>query len=202
MTKTKAAGTLLLFLWLAVSPEDGLPQGKKSELHVYLMDCVGLSGDLLDAIRDEVDAIYRPAHIRIVWLEQRPPNPTQPYEARVYILAELPPSIRRLLTISKARAPMALILPIRPTELSADIYVSRNAVLGRASRRHPLPTKLMSRALGRAVAHELAHRFLRSRHTRQGILRPVFSERDLIDKDRSDLFFTLAQIAVLEAAAL
>lgn len=96
---------------------------------------------------------------------------------------------------------MALTLGIRPTEPAADIYVSRKAVLGRASQSHALPQKHMARALGRSLAHELAHRFLRSRHTERGILRSNFSERDLIDGNRSDLFFTPGQMKVLQATA-
>jgi hypothetical protein len=203
MKTTRVAGTpLLLLLSLAASPEDGLAEEARPELHVYLMDCIGLSDGLLDGVRDEVDAIYAPTHVRIVWQEERPPDPTKRYQARVYLLDELPPSLKTLMTISKGSAPMALTLGIRPTEPAADIYISRKAVLGRASQSHGLPLQHMARALGRTLAHELAHRFLRSRHTERGILRSIFRERDLIDGNRSGLFFSPEQIAVLQATAL
>ncbi len=201
MTTSNQATRFLLILLMASSARAALAQEMKPELHVYMMDCIGLADDLLDGMRAEVDGIYSPAGVRIVWVEERPPDPAKPYDARAYILDELPPSLRNLMSISKGRAPMAITLGPRPTEPTADIYVSRNAVLGRASNRHALAKIHMVRALGRTLAHELAHRFLRSSHTETGILKPVLSERDLIDGDRSDLFFTAGQIRLLEATA-
>ena len=97
---------------------------------------------------------------------------------------------------------MAITLGPKPTEPSAVIYVSRDAVLGRASSRHPLAAVHMARALGRTIAHELAHRFLKSRHTEQGILRSTLTDRDLIDGNFSDLFFTAEQTRRLHATTV
>ena len=47
---------------------------------------------------------------------------------------------------------MAITLGRKPTEPTADIYIAKDAVLGRASERHALAVVHMSRALGRVIA--------------------------------------------------
>jgi hypothetical protein len=53
--------------------------------------------------------------------------------------------------------------------------------------------------LGRVFAHELAHRFLRSGHTKKGILKDSLDSRDLIEQDRTGLFFSSNQMEILSA---
>ncbi|HXV62065.1 MAG TPA: hypothetical protein VEK15_15305 [Vicinamibacteria bacterium] len=205
MIRSVAANRLVVSVSLALtlaSRGTAGAEGAAPELHVFVQDCVGLNEDFLRAIQVEVEHIYTEAGVRIVWLEERPPDPVEAYQARAFVLEELPPSLRRLMSISKGRAPLAITLGPRPTEPSADIYVSRKAVLGRASYRRALAEKHMARALGRTLAHELAHRFLRSSHTEQGVLKATLEERDLIDSDRSDLFWTAEQRQLLQATAM
>ena len=194
------ATALTLFL-LALGGGAAGAAERERELHVYVLDCVGLGDELLEAMRTEVEDIYSDTGIRIVWLEERPPEPAKSHEAAVYILDELPPALRSLLQISKGSAPMAMNLGPRPTEPAALIYVSRKAVLGRASFRHAIVKDHMVRAFGRTIAHELAHRFLRSSHTEEGILKPTLSGRELIDGDSSDMFFTTGQMRLLHETA-
>lgn len=200
-TSTKAATWVwITWLWLASlggtsGAADALP-----ELSVYLLDCVGLGDDLLEAIRLEVVNIYSDTGVGIVWLGE-PPEPARAHEARAYILDDLPPSLRRLVDISGGRAPLALTLGRGPRAPGADIYLSRKAVVGRASKSGARALKHLARAFGRTRAHELAHRYLRSGHTPKGILRATLTEHDLIDGDHSDLFFTDDQIRRLRATA-
>lgn len=201
LAATRLVVSVSLALALALASQGGAVEATRPapELHVYVLDCVGLNDDLLRAMQVEVEHIYADAGVGIVWLEDRPPDPVEAYQARAYLLEELPPSLRQLMSISKGRAPLAITLGPRPTKPSADIYVSRTAVLGRASHRHAIAEKHKARALGRTLAHELAHRFLRSNHTEQGVLKSILEERDLIDADRSDLFWTAEQKRLLQA---
>ena len=201
MSNTATKQSVAILLLMAFCGGDVAGQ-TTPELHVYLIDCAGLADRLLEAMRAEVDDIYADAGVRIVWFEARPPAPAQNHVARVYVLQELPLSLRRRMKISKRSAPMAITLGPTATQPSANIYVSSKAVLARASFRRAIMPIQEARALGRTLAHELAHRFLRSGHTKQGILRAVYSERDLIDRDRSDMFFTKEQIRLLKSTAV
>jgi hypothetical protein len=82
---------------------------------------------------------------------------------------------------------------------AAVIYVARQTVEAVASKsgRISLTEALLARAMGRVFAHELAHRFLGSGHTRHGILKDTLYPRDLIDLRNSRLFFSPDQIRVL-----
>jgi hypothetical protein len=57
----------------------------------------------------------------------------------------------------------------------------------------------LSRSLGRVFAHELAHHFLGSGHTKHGILKDSLDRVDLIEENSSALFFTSDQIRTLRA---
>jgi hypothetical protein len=62
--------------------------------------------------------------------------------------------------------------------------------------------RLATRLLGRAIAHELGHYLLRSRdHSRQGLMRASFDERDAVVNDRAGFRLLPEQAAALPGRA-
>jgi hypothetical protein len=94
---------------------------------------------------------------------------------------------------------MGFTLP-NPEENGANvIYVARLAIesVASKSRRISLTEVHRARAIGRVIAHELAHRFLGPGHDRTGILKAFLDQRDLIASDDSVFFFTPDQVRAL-----
>lgn len=57
--------------------------------------------------------------------------------------------------------------------------------------------------LGATITHEIGHLLLgRNSHARDGIMSPRFTRRHLHDADRGSLFFTDAQVVLLQAGVL
>jgi hypothetical protein len=151
-------------------------------------------------VRKEVERIYVDIGLNIVWQDEHLPRP-QVYEARAYILRQLPPSLRRLFPTYSGRAGLAITLGSSPQRPSPDIYISKRAVLEMAGDGRRLPRKLVARALGRTLAHELGHRFLRAGHTKTGILKPILRKQELLKPTISDLQFTENQARELRLIA-
>ncbi len=83
-----------------------------------------------------------------------------------------------------------------------NIYISRSSVEEFIGRRRSNAPQMLARALGRVVAHELAHRFLQIReHSDRGILRPWFSRMELTELRPCRFYFTEEQMSFLHSYA-
>ena len=162
------------------------------ELWVELVDTLGLSLEERAALMEEVASIYESAGVRILWLREAPVE-APPHLARVYLMERLPRTIGVRLRTFRGDS-MGIAMGASGDVSGPVIYVSREAVarsLGGAS---------TPRALGRIVAHELAHRFIGREHTRWGILRGTLHGGDLSGAGEQ-FFFTDAQKAKLISVA-
>ena len=86
--------------WLALSTFLALVQTNecKPELRIGLVDAAGVGDEILSSVRREVERLYRPAGVAIVWAETSVKT-TGPHTATVYLMDEMPPSL-----VSRKRA--------------------------------------------------------------------------------------------------
>lgn len=182
-------------------------QGKASnnsdlQLWVALVDTTGLDVATLNLLQGEAESIYEVAGVNILWLDVAPQGEPRHF-ARIYLMSELPPALMRRLQVFGDGDPMALALGHSGTRSGPTIYISRTSVaslvLG-GGVAEPEP-QVLGRALGRVVAHELAHRFLSAGHTRRGLLNRNFSQSNLVGSSLSPLFLTDEQIDQLREIA-
>jgi energy-coupling factor transporter ATP-binding protein EcfA2 len=160
---------------------------------ITLCDATGLEPTTLEEIRAEASRIFSNSGVALGWrgCERGLANRG---EASVFLLAEFPGWLADELGTPRALAHVFTTPDSRPGPL---IYVSRRAVavtLG-ASRPHFLiGARQLSRAVGRVLAHELAHRFLgKASHSEEAVLRTSFHSRDLLDEDPEAFYFTKEQ---------
>ncbi len=165
------------------------------QLSVELVDSTGMPSAAMEALEREVEAIYASAGIRIEWLTETV-VPLPEHAARVYVLERLPAMLETRLRAFRGRTVMAASFGVSGGEGSQAIYVSRSAVSATASSGAALSREAMGKALGRVVAHELAHRFISQHHSRLGILREGLLPSDLTGSG-GGLHFTIEQAALL-----
>ena len=196
-------GSALLGLCLAgpARAEAGRTCREPKAFWIELCDATGLESSILRAARDEAATLFAQAAVSLSW-EMRcdTPPPTKASSARIYVVARLPQPIRYELASKHGKTNlMGYVLTAPGGTPGSVIYVERPAIELNASRfgRESLTESRFARALGRVIAHELAHRFLRSGHTRDGILKDPFNHGDLTADDRTGLFFTSEQVGSL-----
>jgi hypothetical protein len=167
----------------AAEPDEGGP----IPIQVGLCDTTGLTSVELDEVRAEAAGLFSPGGVEILWsdsdvscTEERPAQ-GPPY-ATAYILDALLPSIQAFFPSHNGSNVMAVTLGRDSQGPGPMIHVSRNAVeeIARVPSGN-LARRIVTRALGRVLAHELAHRFLSSEgHSKNGILKAVLTRDDLI----------------------
>jgi hypothetical protein len=177
-----------------------LAESSPDFLWVQMCDSTGLSPTQLAGVEREVASIYLQAGIEIQWVERCGGERIElahPGAARVYILDRFPKSLLRLFRkVKKNNHVMGFTPSAADAKPSATIYVSRESVEWHATelRSKPLAEPQLMRALGRVVAHELAHRFLgQVEHTRCGILRVDYDRSILTRVEPDQLGFTEKQ---------
>ena len=173
-------GGLAGLLFPVVVEARGQPQDASIvQVSVELADATGLSLDVMSRLRTEVEQIYMRAGVRIEWLSEGPVA-VPPHMARVYILEELPALLETRVRSFRGKKPLATVFG-RGTNVSGPvIYISRTAVSRSANdgAAGALSPDAIARAMGRVVAHELAHRFISTEHT-SGILKADFLPSEL-----------------------
>jgi hypothetical protein len=168
------------------------PNGNSAvRVHVALCDLTGLTARQLEDLKAETGALFSIGAFDILWSDpqvscsEEPPSNGKRY-ARAFIFDSLLPSIQTFFPVRKGRYVMAVTLGRGPGPV---IHVSRSAVEKIAT----LPdgrvvSGVLARALGRVLAHELAHRFLETeRHSEAGILKAVLTRDDLVYAPRDAL---------------
>jgi hypothetical protein len=178
-----------------------LPAVSSAEFRVGLCDTTGVELSTLQAAREEASALFETTAVFLRWEADcdQPPR-TSAHSARVYVVPRIPEGIaNRHRQYRDKTNVMGYVLANEGEKRAGVIYVARGAVEAIASRsgRTAVTEAQLARALGRVFAHELAHRFLASGHTRRGILKESLSQEELIGGDGSALFFTPQQVQVL-----
>ncbi len=202
----------LFFSVSLLCPFDVHPQEQKTGspgtvalvLRIQICDATGLDAETFRDVEREVDSIYAAVGPEIRWIENCEGQPIEDIRhaaARVYILGQIPRGfLCRCLHFNRTNRVMGFTPTDPGGKPGSVVYVSRDSVQAIASDYHSKPiTELhLSRALGRVVAHELAHRFLgQKEHTRRGILRGGFNRRELIGPKRGHLVFDGVQSATI-----
>jgi hypothetical protein len=170
------------------------------QVSVELADATGLSPDVMNLLRSEVEQIYMTAGVRIEWLSEGPVE-VPSHMARVYLLEELPALLETRVRTFRGKKPIAMVFGRKANVSGSVIYISRTAVSRSATggAAGALSREAIGRALGRVVAHELAHRFISTEHTR-GILKADFLPGELT-APISGLDFTAEHIRRLRVVA-
>jgi hypothetical protein len=198
----------LLVLAILAFSSVALAESSPDLLWVQMCDSTGLGPAQLAEVEREVAAIYLQAGIEIQWVERCGGERIElahPGAARVYILDQLPKALLGMFRkIKKNNNVMGFTPTAADAKPGAAIYVSRDSVEWHATefRSKPLAESQLMRALGRVVAHELAHRFLgQVKHTRRGILRVDYDRSILTKVEPDKLGFTDKQADELRQLA-
>jgi hypothetical protein len=157
-----------------------------------------LSPSLVQAILAEADAIWRPCGISFVW--QRTPPVSVSYARAGHAAPYLPNTLH--LTIGERRGPerngrlpLGWIVFDDMTVPAQEIYLSyanawqmmteARGVIGLIDQMPIMQREtLMSRAMGRALAHELGHYLLASKvHTERGLMKAIMTAVELFTPD-------------------
>jgi hypothetical protein len=168
--------------------------GSRLILEVSLSDATGLPDPVRLRIMAEVDAIYSSAGVRIEWVPEHDAG-SEDRRARVYVLERLPGGLESRTRAFRGKEAMGAFLANDEGEGSA-IYVSRSSVCANGSPVAALSDDDLSTALGRVVAHELAHRFISRGHGGTGILKESLLPSDLTGS-RDWMRFTEEQLDLI-----
>jgi hypothetical protein len=167
-----------------------------------------LSPALVQAILVEADAIWRPSGISFVW--QRTPPVSVSYARSGDAAPYLPNTLH--LTIGESRGPgrdgrlaLGWIMFDDMTVPAQEIYVSyanarkmmeeARGVVGLIDQMPMMQREtLLSRAMGRALAHELGHYLLASKvHTERGLMKAIMTAVELFTPDSRGFRIEAAQ---------
>jgi hypothetical protein len=196
---TRSAGALLRvagFVLFAGSIEAGDATGW--EIWVELTDKTGLPSAVMDTLMREVEAIYEGASVEVRWLTES--SALLPdHAARVFVLERLPAKLETRIRMFRRQRAMAVSLGAGPANQA--IFVSRPAVCASAyGFACDFSLEPLGVALGRVVAHELAHRFVSRDHSPGGILKASLRGGELTGPSRGP-HFTAEEIDVLRRIA-
>ena len=166
---------------------------------VEMCDLTRMSAGTMQMIRLEVERIYERAGVEIAWVNCRQDchlGIESPFEVVVYIREHLPEDLQ------SGERTLGFVFADSGRAPGAVIYVSRSSIEKFIGCRRSMARYKLARALGRAIAHELAHRFLKQReHTRKGILRARFSREELTEPLPKKFYFTIDQMEHLQSYA-
>jgi hypothetical protein len=162
-------------------------------LRIELVVVRGLGDSQIEMVRREVDAIWVVQAVRIEWSRAGTPG-------CIRVLIDRPDSVLPVLGGNERWSVAAT--RVVAGHVSPPIYVSLDAaqrVVRAASPPYSTPALagiMVTRVLGRAIAHELAHVLLDTRvHTLHGLLRARFSADDFVDPGRDGFTLDTAQLA-------
>lgn len=194
-------GALAVALLPVAAEGEERPQAASAILvSVELADSTNLAPEVMTLLRNEVEEIYSTAGVGILWLREGSIE-KPPHMARVYVLEELPALLETRLRAFRGKKTMALLMGREARASGSVIYISRTAVCRNATGGVPeaLSPEALARALGRVVAHELAHHFISPEHT-GGILKADLLPSELTERTFRTTF-TVEQVRRLRQVA-
>jgi hypothetical protein len=193
-----AASVVLAVATPAAADESFLPAPPMPPMIVRVVAAPDVPARLVSAIEHETDAVWRPTGIQFFWRHDTRetvatpmPSPYRPLQLRVEIGHDRHHP-------GEWKLPLGWIVFDDPVTPEREIHLSyENAVAlleksdGVVGRTRTMPVlqreTLLSRALGRALAHELGHYLLASKaHTDRGLMMAVHSAVDLFGIERGD----------------
>lgn len=184
------------------------------ELRLYVINEAGVLPQTLDAAGEEAGRIWATAGVRLTWtLAPAPIDLADSHTVTVVVRRALKRPATVAAVPSKGHA-MPLLGQVRFGEdgqPASFIEVSFEAIMGlvmagshmdRPVAKLPvfLQGVLLGRGLGRVVAHELGHWLGGRGHVQEGLMKPMFDDRDLVEWDTPRLPRTwTAAAGMLEA---
>ena len=173
-----------------------------------------MAPDLVARILAEADRIWRPSGVTFVW--RRAPARVVPYARASETGPYVPNTLRLNIGDSRGagstgRLPLGWIVFDEDAAPAQEIYLSRangqqmmrdaRSVVGLVDQMTLLQRDiLLSRAMGRALAHELGHYLLASKaHTTRGLMKAVLGAVELFSMDSGAFRLDPAQRRVIAA---
>jgi hypothetical protein len=153
----------------------------------------------MNTLMREVEAIYESGSVEIQWLTETSVQ-LPDHAARVFLLERLPAKLEtRILMFRRQRA---MAVSLGEGTAGQVIFVSRPAVCAAAyGIECDFSLESLGVALGRVVAHELAHRFVSRDHSPSGILKASLRGGELTGSARGP-YFTAEEMVFLHRIAL
>jgi hypothetical protein len=164
-------------------------------LHLVVIDAAHVPSESLTAAAHEVQTIWAAAGLRITWTPVDIGNPSGPDRRLVPVVIRQAVALARPPASDQARRrgrqPLAF-LGLDPGGCPASaIQVSLGEVTslvmsaeyaGHKVRTLPdyIKGQILGRALGRVIAHEVGHWWFGRDHTRNGLMKPLFTGEDLV----------------------
>lgn len=156
-----------------------------SVLRLYVINGAFASSQTLDSAIQETSAIWGAAGLRLTWAS--PPAPLDLTDHRTVVVM-----IQRGLKRPGYDMPLLGQVPfgedgpgnfIQVSFETITALVMNSSYLNRPVVKLPdfVQQVLLGRGLGRVVAHEIGHWLAGHGHSREGLMRPAFSGRDLVD---------------------
>ena len=164
-------------------------------LRLYVINEASASPQTLDTAILETSAIWATAGLRLTWMF--PPAPLDLTDNRTvavmiqHDLKRPPPTLRAIPAKSPAmpvlgQVPFGEDGPGNLIEVSFEAITS--LVMGSSYMNMPvaklpdlLQQVLLGRGLGRVLAHEIGHWLVGRGHMQEGLMRPAFGDRDLVE---------------------
>jgi hypothetical protein len=165
---------------------------------VWVRDTAQVPADVLTRAQTEVTRIFRQAGVQTVWRDpsSSPAPTTAPREPRITIAILSYDQAERLgPALTRDGVGVGFALNSSPTTRANVAYVFYHRV------------KLLTGAngvtlapvLGAATAHEIGHLLLDNAHSETGLMRADWTKEDLQLIQRSELFFTAEQGALIRS---
>jgi hypothetical protein len=173
-------------------------QAEPLTIAVWVRDTAQVPDDVLTGARTEVTRIFRQAGVETVWLSPSLASATTDAsrEPRLTIAIVTHDQAERLHpALTRAGVGVGFAISSSPTTRTQVAYVFYHRVksLTGANGVHLAP------ALGAAMAHEIGHLLLDNAHAETGLMRADWTKEDLQLIQRSELFFTAEQGALIRS---
>jgi hypothetical protein len=170
------------------------PPSSSRVLRLYVINEASASPQTLDTAILETSAIWATAGLRLTWAF--PPAPLDLTDNRTVVVMiqrglKRPPTLSAVSSKGPAlpllgQVPFGEDGPGNLIEVSFDAITS--LVMGSSYLNKPvaklpdfLQQVLLGRGLGRVLAHELGHWLVGRGHMQEGLMRPTFGDRDLVE---------------------
>lgn len=173
----------------------GCAPASSRELRIHVINEAGAAQETLDAAEAEAATIWAHGGLRLEWTF--PPGPVGLQDGQTVIVV-----VRRALSPLATTDGADLRTRTHPSlgqirfgadrrpanliEVSFRILVSlvmSGSYMDRPIAEYPISTQrhVVGLGLGRVIAHEIGHWLMGSGHTEQGLMRPRFNVRDLVE---------------------